>query len=96
MPGKFPRERRPGIELAEADGGHMSCADELALGQSSYACGDLLKAWVHFSRAHSACHEDKALHQAAHQGLFRVALHRGKIGEAMKQFALSVLTRLFD
>jgi hypothetical protein len=74
----------------------MNCAEELALGTSAYVGGDLLKAWVHFSRAHTACHEDKALHQAAHRGLFRVALGRGKIVEAMKQFALFVLTPLFN
>jgi Protein of unknown function (DUF3703) len=74
----------------------MNCADELTLGQSAYLGGDFLKAWTHFSRAHAACHEDKALHRAAHGGLCRVALHRGNFLEAMKQFALYILTPLFN
>jgi Protein of unknown function (DUF3703) len=74
----------------------MNCADELALGQSAYLSGDFLKARVHFGRAHTACHEDKMLHRAAHGGLCRVALRRGKLFEASKQFALFVLTPLFN
>jgi len=74
----------------------MHCADELASGQSAYLSGDLSTAWVHFSRAHAACHEDKGLHRAAHGGLCRVAFSRGRILEGTKQFALYVLTPLFN
>jgi len=74
----------------------MNCADEMALGQSAYLSGELMKARLHFSRAHAACREDKVLHRAAHGGLFRVALHRRQFSEAAKQFALFVLTPLFN
>jgi len=74
----------------------MNCANEMALGKSAYLSGDFLKARLHFSRAHAACHDDKALHRAAHGALFRVALHTGNLSEAMKQLALFLLTPLFN
>ena len=74
----------------------MNCANEFAAAQSAYLSGELLKARLHFSRAHAACKDDKTLHRAAHGGLCRVALRRGDIREAMKQFALFVLTPLFN
>ncbi|HTS76027.1 MAG TPA: hypothetical protein VMG40_07480 [Bryobacteraceae bacterium] len=74
----------------------MNCAEEVALGQSAYLSRDLVKARLHFTRAHGACHEDKALHRAAHGGLCRVALRRGDVLEGMKQLMLFLLTPLFN
>jgi len=74
----------------------MNCANEMSLGKSAYVSGDLLKARLHFSRAHAACKDDKTLHRAAHGGLFRVAFHTGNISEAIKQLMLFVLTPLFN
>ena len=37
----------------------MNCAEEVALGQSAYLSRDLVKARLHFTRAHGACHERK-------------------------------------
>jgi hypothetical protein len=74
----------------------MDCQQELTLGHTAYANRELALATLHFGRAHGACHDDKALHLAAHWGMTKAALRRGHLKTAATQWTLGVLAGIFD